>query len=163
MIAHLVEMNNYLPHFPPQQVDGPAVVVLDIEELKEVGEFSIPASWQKGMVQHGFDSADHSLTELVEFCEHFEYTEDHDPASVEQKPKHQAGVVGESKPHAKTSARGSQSSGQSQAYCGGNGCYDDSSNKCKRSVVYDPNANCHLHGVIGLMLTALLSMLSLKP
>jgi hypothetical protein len=49
-IARLVEMNNYLPQFPPQQLGGPVSVILDDEELKEVGEFSIPASWQKGMV-----------------------------------------------------------------------------------------------------------------
>ena len=85
-------MNNYLSQFPPQQLDGPVGVVLDDEELKEVGES--PASWQKGMVQHGFDPADHSLNELIEFCECFEYTEDHDPASVGQKPKHQAWCCG---------------------------------------------------------------------
>ena len=44
-IACLVEMNNYLPQFPPQQLDGPVGVILDDEELKEVGEFSIPASF----------------------------------------------------------------------------------------------------------------------
>jgi hypothetical protein len=33
-IACLVEMNNYLPQFHPQQVDGPVGVVLDDEELK---------------------------------------------------------------------------------------------------------------------------------
>jgi hypothetical protein len=110
-IARLVEMNNYLPQFPPQQLGGAVGVILDDEELKEVGEFSIPASWQKGMVQHGFDPADHSLNELIEFCERFEYTEDHDLASVGQKPKHQAGGMGESKSQAKSSARGNQSSG----------------------------------------------------
>jgi hypothetical protein len=118
-IARLVEMNNYLPQFPPQQLGVAVGVILDNEALKEVGEFSIPASWQKGMVQHGFDPADHTLNELIEFCERFEYTEDNDPASVWQKPKHQVGVTGESKPHAKSSARGSnQSSGRSQAYHG---------------------------------------------
>ena len=45
-VARLVEINNYLPQFPPQQLGGAAGVVLDDEELKEVGEFSIPASWQ---------------------------------------------------------------------------------------------------------------------
>jgi hypothetical protein len=143
-VARLVEMNNYLPQFPPQQLGGAVGVVLDDEELKEVGEFSIPASWQKGMVQHGFDPADHTLNELIEFCEHFEYTEDHDPASVGQKPKHQAGVMGESKSHAKSSTGGSQSSGQSQAYHGGDSHHDDSLNKRKRSA-YDPNAYCQLH------------------
>jgi hypothetical protein len=143
-IARLIEMNNYLPQFPPQQLGGPVGVILDVEELKEVGEFSIPASWQKGMVQHGFDPADHSLNELFEFCERFEYTEDHDLASVGQKPKHQAGVTGESKPHAKSSARGSQSSGRSQVYHGGDSRNDDSYNKRKRSA-FDPNAYCQLH------------------
>jgi hypothetical protein len=90
-MRRLIEMNNYLPQFPPQQLGGPVGVILDDEELNEVDEFSIPTSWQKGMVQHGFDPADHSLNELIEFCERFEYTEDHDPASVGQKPKHQAG------------------------------------------------------------------------
>jgi hypothetical protein len=49
-IARLVEMNNYLPQFPPQQLGGAVGVILDDEELKEVSEFSFPASWQKGMV-----------------------------------------------------------------------------------------------------------------
>jgi hypothetical protein len=147
-IARLVEMNNYLPQFPSQQLGGAVGVVLDDKELKEVGEFSIPASWQKGMVQHGFGPADHTLNELIEFCKRFEYTEDHDPASVGQKPKHQAGVMGESKSHAKSSARGSQTSGRSQAYHGGDSRRDGSLNKHKRSA-YDPNAYCQLHGTVG--------------
>jgi hypothetical protein len=33
-IARLVEMNNYLPQFPPQQLGGAVGVILDDEELK---------------------------------------------------------------------------------------------------------------------------------
>jgi hypothetical protein len=118
---------------------------LDDEELKEVGEFSIPASWQKGMVQHGFDPADHSLNELIEFCKRFEYTEDHDPALVRQKPKLQVGGMGESKPsHAKSSVRGNFASGRSQSHHI-NGQSDDS--KCKRSL--DPNEWYQLHEKVG--------------
>jgi hypothetical protein len=138
-------MNNCLPQFPPQQLDGPVGVILDYEGLKEVGEFSIPASWQKGMVQHGFDPADHSLNELIEFCKHFEYTEDHDPALVGQKPKPQVGGMGKSKSsNAKSSAQGNFASGRSQNHHI-DGQSDDS--KCKRSL--DPNEWYQLHEKVG--------------
>ena len=144
-VARLVEINNYLPQFPPQQLGGAAGVVLDDEELKEVGEFSIPASWQKGMVQHGFDPADHTLNELIEFCERFEYTEDHELTSGGQKPKPQVGGTGESKPHAKSSARGKFASAGSQQARHSDGRNGDSN--CKRP--FDPNAWCQLHKKYG--------------
>jgi hypothetical protein len=52
--------------------------------------------------------------------------------------------MGESKSQAKSSTRGNQSSGRSQAYHGADSCRDDSANKRKRSA-YDPNAYCQLH------------------
>jgi hypothetical protein len=97
------------------------------------------------MVQHGFDPADHTLNELIEFCECFEYTEDHDPASVGQKPKPQVSGLGESKSsHAKSFAKGNFASGRSQTHHS-EGQSDDS----KHKRAFDPNAWCQLHEKVG--------------
>ena len=138
--ARVAEMNNYLPQFPPPHVGGPPVVPLDEEESKDMLEFSVPNSWQKGMVQHGFDPADHTLTEFIEFCEHFEYMEDHEWNSVGQRPKPQESGKGGSSCHAKSSLGGTQSSDRGYGYQIGGNRMNDHNNERKRE--YDPNAYC---------------------
>ena len=136
-MARLAELNSYLTQFPPQQVGGPAIDPLDDDEVKDIGEFAVPASWQKGMVQHGFDPADHTLTEFVEFCERFEYTEDPEWKSVGPRAKtSQNGGKGDSNYHAKTSVGGKPKSS------GGNPNNNLPNNRKRK---YDPNAYCKYH------------------
>ena len=42
---------------------------LDDDETKDIFFFGIPNSWQKQMILQDFDPLDHTLEELVDFCE----------------------------------------------------------------------------------------------
>ena len=41
----------------------------------DIAEFSVPATWQKTMIMHGFDPANHTIQEFIEFCERIEFAE----------------------------------------------------------------------------------------
>ena len=70
--TRLQEINAYLSEFPPF---GGDVQRLADDDLAEVLEFAVPASWQKAMVLQGFNAFERSTTEIVEFCERIEFTE----------------------------------------------------------------------------------------
>ena len=72
--ARLVEINELLKQFPPFRDDQQ----LDTDELLEILEFAVPATWQKAMVLQGFDPLEHTVEEFVEFCERLEFSEDLD-------------------------------------------------------------------------------------
>lgn len=69
--ARLVEMNAYLPEFPPF---GPQQQLAD-DDLSEILEFAVPNSWNRTMVLQGFNASEKTTTEIVEFCERLEFTE----------------------------------------------------------------------------------------
>jgi hypothetical protein len=145
-MARFAELNEYLTRFPPQQNGGPSITPLDDDEQKDIAEFAVPHTWQKGMVQHGFDPSTFTLTELIEFCERFEYTEDSEWTSGGQKAKtSQNGGKTESKSQVKSSAGGGKSSDRgphnNKSSDGG------ASNNHKRK--YNANAYCKFHGVYG--------------
>lgn len=77
-MARLVELNDYLPSFPLEVQGSPAPIKMADDELKDIGEYAYPQTWQKGMVQLGFHPAIHTLTEFIKFCEWYEYTESND-------------------------------------------------------------------------------------
>ena len=54
-IARLIEMNNYIPQFPPTTANGNAPEKLPAEELVDLLEFGVPNSWQKAMILQDFD------------------------------------------------------------------------------------------------------------
>jgi hypothetical protein len=66
-------MNEELAYFPPMYSEEE---ILDEDELMDIIEISIPFSWQRQLVIQGFDINEHTLNELVEFCERLEVTED---------------------------------------------------------------------------------------
>jgi hypothetical protein len=65
------EINSYLKKFPPFKQDQ----MHDEDEILDILEFGIPASWQKLMIQHGFNPTDHTTQEFIEMCEWMEWTE----------------------------------------------------------------------------------------
>ena len=69
--ARYEELNDYLESFPPF---GPNQR-LPNDEVMEHAEFAIPNSWQKQMVLQGFNVADHTMDEFIEFCERLEFGE----------------------------------------------------------------------------------------
>jgi len=41
----------------------------------DIAKFSVPAMWQKTMIMHGFDPANHTIQEFIEFYERIEFAE----------------------------------------------------------------------------------------
>ena len=67
--TQLNEINKYLSDFPPSNEENK----LPMEELMDIAEFSVPATWQKTMIMHGFDPANHTIHKFVEFCKRIEF------------------------------------------------------------------------------------------
>lgn len=79
-VARVMELNAFLRLFPPYGMDQ----ALPQEELMDIFEFSMPASWQKQAIIQGFDIMQHTPNEFVEFCERLEGVED-DPEAKTNK------------------------------------------------------------------------------
>lgn len=73
--ARIVEINNYLPSFPPSTVGGAVPTKLDDDELVDLMEFGIPRTWQRAMVLQDFDPTDASIQDFIAFCERMERVE----------------------------------------------------------------------------------------
>jgi hypothetical protein len=71
-ISRLSEINIMLQEFPPKFSNEQ---MLDDAEFIEIIEFGIPDTWRAKMVDQNFISANHTLTEVIEFCEKEEITE----------------------------------------------------------------------------------------
>ena len=69
--TQLNEINEYLLDFPPSNEDNK----LPTNELMDITEFSIPATWQKTIIMHGFDPANHTIHKFIEFCKRIEFAE----------------------------------------------------------------------------------------
>ena len=66
-ISRLSEINIMLKkEFPPK---FSTEQILDDIEFIEILKFSIPDTWRAKMVDQNFISANHTLTEVIEFCE----------------------------------------------------------------------------------------------
>ena len=72
-VARYKEINDYLPLFPKYGNSPPCIAE---DEMIENFEFAIPATWRQAMILQGFEPIDHSLDELIEFCERLEFSED---------------------------------------------------------------------------------------
>jgi hypothetical protein len=46
------------------------------EDFVEVIEYGIPQSWRTKMAEQGFVPVNHTLTEIIEFCNKMEYSEE---------------------------------------------------------------------------------------
>jgi hypothetical protein len=71
-VARVNEINAMLDEFPPHFANQ----ALPEDEILDILEFGIPATWQKIMTVQGFDPQAHTIQEFVEFCERLEFTED---------------------------------------------------------------------------------------
>ena len=66
--TQLDKINKY---FPPSNKNNK----LPTDKLMDIAEFSIPVTWQKTMIMHGFDPVNHTIHKFIEFCERIEFTE----------------------------------------------------------------------------------------
>ena len=77
-----------------------------MDKLMDIAEFSIPATWQKTMIMYGFDPANHTIHEFIEFCERIEFAEGNKQHAQLKEMKVQTDQNGSttgSKQHAKSS------------------------------------------------------------
>lgn len=71
-IARVNEINEYLSLFPPFEADQK----LPTDEILDILEFGMPATWQREFWRQGFDPIAHSIEDFTEFCERLEFTEE---------------------------------------------------------------------------------------
>ena len=71
--AQLQEINQMLSECPPAY--SKTQRILD-EDFVEVIEYGIPYSWRAKMAEQGFVPVNHTLTEIIEFCNKMEYAEE---------------------------------------------------------------------------------------
>ena len=69
-VSHMCEINEMLVHFPTADQESK----LPNNEMLDLLEFGMPSLWQKAMILQDVDPLDHTLTELVNFCERLEVT-----------------------------------------------------------------------------------------
>ena len=81
-VARVQQLNDYLNMFPPFKNNQ----MLPEDELLDILEFSIPATWQKEFIRSGFDPVEHDVKTFVEHCERMELTEALEkPSSIKDK------------------------------------------------------------------------------
>lgn len=79
--ARLQEINQMLSEFPPAFSISQRI---PDEDFVEVVEYGIPNSWRTKMAEHGFVPVNHSLAEIIEFCNKMEYAEEMTGKNVSQ-------------------------------------------------------------------------------
>ncbi len=73
-VDRILELNDYLVYFPTKTGEADATRLPD-EEILDILVFGIPNSWQKKMVELGFDSLSHTPNEFIEMCERISFGE----------------------------------------------------------------------------------------
>jgi NACalpha-BTF3-like transcription factor len=71
-VVRLNEINQMLAEFPPFFSEAQ---MLEEDELIEIIEYGIPTTWRVKMVDQSFIPGNHTLTQVIEFCEKEETTE----------------------------------------------------------------------------------------
>jgi hypothetical protein len=134
-VARVNEINSYLKEFPPFKQDQ----MLEEDEILDILEFGVPASWQKLMVQHGFNPTDHSTQEFIEMCERMEWTEvqESNHKGTKSKTNQNDGKGGKSQPKASEEADSKKKSNKKKktregtSYCIYHGVHGHDTGECK--------------------------------
>ena len=107
-ISHLLRINNdELPRLPPFEGNEQK---FSTDEMLDIILFGTPKSWQKEMERQGFDPMEHSVSDVVEFMERIESTEDFD-ADKNTKSVAKKGNKGDGK------GKKSSGNGKSEYFC----------------------------------------------
>eukprot|EP00957_Ditylum_brightwellii_P060744 4611992-Ditylum_brightwellii.AAC.1 len=69
-VAKVSELNSYLKDFPA--TNGNPTQPLNTDEILDILEYRVPASWHREFTVQGFDPVDQGLQKFVEFCTHLE-------------------------------------------------------------------------------------------
>ena len=86
-VACVQELNRYLKDFPAH--NGNPMQPLNKDELLDILEFGVPASWRREFTVQGFDSMDQGLRKFVEFCTRLESCEPSKADPKVEKPEKQ--------------------------------------------------------------------------
>ena len=103
--TRLVEINEMLNEFPPGANDQK----LPDDELMDIAEYAVPATWQRTMLMHNFDPTIHSPQDFIEFCERIEFAEGTE--NKEAKPQTDSRNRKDGLLRAKSSERGENANG----------------------------------------------------
>ena len=66
--AKLIQLNTYLPYFPPDYL-GQLVTSLPDDDIKEILYHAMPNTWNKKMIQQGYNYLDDPINSMAEFFE----------------------------------------------------------------------------------------------
>jgi hypothetical protein len=132
-VSRVIELNGMFERFP-SSANYLAVVKLDEDELLDLLEYGLPLHWQLEMVLHDFDPADHTIQELVSFCERLELTKPHgpsnNPANSNSSSKSTAGT-NDNKPNSKKRKTEKQNVRfEGEKFCSLHGQGNHSSDEC---------------------------------
>ena len=103
--TRLVEINEMLNEFPPGANDQK----LPDDELMDIAEYAVPATWQRTMLMHNFDPTIHLPQDFIEFCERIEFAEGTE--NKEAKPQMDSRNRKDGPLRAKSSERGENANG----------------------------------------------------
>ena len=101
-MARLTEINGYLKQFPPEEANQE----LPADELMDIAEYAVPATWQRQMMVQGFDAIVHTPGDFVEFCERLEHIENMEKPKAMKSQADQKGGKKGGLSRAKSSAGG---------------------------------------------------------
>jgi len=83
-MTRLVEINEYLSLFPEGFNENQK---LPLDEIMDIAEFGVPATWQRIMLLHTFDPIESTPEAFVAFCERIECAEGEDSTDKKKSSK----------------------------------------------------------------------------
>eukprot|EP00957_Ditylum_brightwellii_P125969 9603983-Ditylum_brightwellii.AAC.1 len=83
-VAQVLELNGYLKDF--HATNGNPTQPLDEDELLDILEYRVPASWHREFTVQGFDPVDQGLQKFVDFCTRLESCEPSEGEAKGEKP-----------------------------------------------------------------------------
>eukprot|EP00957_Ditylum_brightwellii_P195536 14899099-Ditylum_brightwellii.AAC.1 len=117
-VAQVLELNGYLKDFPAHNRN--AIQPLDKDELLDILEYGVPASWYRELTVQGFDPVDQGLQNYVEFCTRLESCE---PSKDKPKGENPSKSKNAGKHKAEVSTTPTTTpAGKKKFYCNMHGC-----------------------------------------
>ena len=107
-----MELNGYLKDFPA--TNGNPTQPLNANELLDILEYGVPASWRREFTVQGFDPVDQGLQKFVDFCTRLESCE---PSKGKAKGEKSSKSKTVGKRKAKVSTTPTPSAGKKKFYC----------------------------------------------
>jgi len=107
-VNRVLELNGYLTEFPTP--NNNQANKLEDDEIMDILEFSLPSRWRSTMVLQGFNAAEKTTAEFIEFCERLEMTEPESEMADDRIPKKKQSSGSEKKQGATKRKRGDENS-----------------------------------------------------